>query len=139
VWDGWNIYHATFNFGGLVGSLVEAVESWGLLIAALFSLLKLRWVGRGGIAVSRDMFPTLEPALIGNGRFTASGWRNDAENYLFLNRADAEDFKEAINQQPVFNRLRGEAFFFQMPLIGVKNVARDLIYKADASLLPELV
>ncbi len=44
----------------------------------------------------RDMFPTLEPALIGNGRFTASGWRNDAENYLFLNRADAEDFKEAM-------------------------------------------
>jgi hypothetical protein len=98
VWDGWSIYHATFDFGGLVGSLVEAVESWGLLITALFSLLKLRWVGRGGIAVSRDMFPTLEPARIGNGRFTASGWRNDAENYLFLNRADAEDFKEAIER-----------------------------------------
>ena len=67
-------------------------------MSTLFALLKLRWVGRGGIAVSRDTFPTLEPTLIRNGRFTASGWRNDAENYLFLSRADAEDFKETIEQ-----------------------------------------
>jgi hypothetical protein len=64
----------------------------------LFGLLKLRWVGRGGTPIPRDKFPSLEPALTKNARFTASGWRNDTENYLFLSRADAEEFKEGIEQ-----------------------------------------
>jgi hypothetical protein len=55
-------------------------------------------VGRGGAAVPRDRFPTLEPALTKNARFTAAGWRDDAENYLFLSRADADGFKEGIEQ-----------------------------------------
>lgn len=64
----------------------------------LFALLKLRWVGRGATPIPRDKFPTLEPALAAKARFTASGWRNDAENYLFLSRADAENFKKTIGQ-----------------------------------------
>ena len=67
-------------------------------MSMLFALLKLRWFGRGGTPVPRDKFPSLEPALTKNARFTASGWRNDAENYLFLNRVDAEGFKENIEQ-----------------------------------------
>jgi hypothetical protein len=68
------------------------------LATALFSLLKLRWVGRGGAAVPRDRFPTLEAALTKNAGFTAAGWRDDAENYLFLSRADADEFKEGTEQ-----------------------------------------
>jgi hypothetical protein len=33
-----------------------------------------------------------------NARFTASGWRNDAENYLFTSRADAEAFRNSIQR-----------------------------------------
>ena len=68
------------------------------MVTALFSLLKLRWVGRGGAATPRDKFPTLEPTLTKNARFTAAGWRDDAENYLFLSRADANRLKESIEQ-----------------------------------------
>ncbi len=102
MWDEWNICHATSNSGGLVRhylfGVVDNSRKLGLLVTALFSLLKLRWVGRGGAAIPRDKVPTLEPALTKNARFTAAGWRDDAENYLFLSRADADGFKEAIEQ-----------------------------------------
>jgi hypothetical protein len=74
------------------------IEVAEYLMSILFNLLKLRWIGRGGTPIPRDRFPTLEPLLIKNGRFTASGWRDDAENYLFLSRADADGFKKNIQQ-----------------------------------------
>jgi hypothetical protein len=68
------------------------------MMGMLFALLKLRWVGRGGAHIPRNKFPTLEPALTKNAGFTASGWRNDAENYLFLNRGNAEGFRDNIEK-----------------------------------------
>jgi hypothetical protein len=62
----------------------------------LFALLKLRWLDKCGASVARNAFPTIEPTLTKDARFTAAGWRDDAENYLFISRADADEFKEGI-------------------------------------------
>jgi len=69
-------------------------------IKTLFVLVRLRWSSRRGLLIAREKFPTLEEKLTANARFTASGWRNDAENYLFTSRADAEAFKKGIQQIP---------------------------------------
>ena len=69
-----------------------------MAIEALFALLTLRWSSGRGIPIARKKFPTLDAKLIANARFTASGWRNDAENYLFTSRADAEAFEKTIQQ-----------------------------------------
>ena len=63
-----------------------------------FALLTLQWVGRRGTPVSRDKFPALGSVLTKDTRFTASGWRNNAENYLFLERTDAEALKRRIDE-----------------------------------------
>jgi phosphoribosyl 1,2-cyclic phosphodiesterase len=60
-------------------------------------LVRVRW-SRTGLLKSPDQQPTVDQAIANDTPFIASGYRNDSDNYLFLNRADAEAFKERIEE-----------------------------------------
>jgi hypothetical protein len=57
---------------------------------AQFFLVKLRWASAGN-----SMRPLREP-ILKNAPFTASGWRNGADCYLFIGRSEAEAFKREV-------------------------------------------
>ena len=47
---------------------------------------------------STDQQPTVNKSIARDTPFIASGRRHQSDNYLFLNRADAESFKECIDE-----------------------------------------
>jgi len=57
---------------------------------AQFFLVKLRWSSG-----AKSMRP-LSEAIIRNAPFTASGWRNGDDCYLFIGRSEAEAFKRDV-------------------------------------------
>ena len=62
-------------------------------VMAEFFLVKLRWGSAG-----KPMRP-LSEVIIKTTPFTASGWRNGADCYLFISRAEAEAFKRDIEKK----------------------------------------
>jgi hypothetical protein len=51
-----------------------------------------------GLLKSPDQQPTVDKVVAKDTPFVASGVRHKSDNYLFLNRADAESFKERIEE-----------------------------------------
>ena len=60
-------------------------------------LVTVRW-SRTGLSKSPDEQPKIDKAVARNAPFIASGRRHDSDNYLFLDRVDAESFKEEIEE-----------------------------------------
>jgi hypothetical protein len=60
-------------------------------------LVRVRWNGTG-LSKSPDQRPTIDKTVAKDAPFIASGRRHESDNYLFLGQADAESFKERIEQ-----------------------------------------
>jgi hypothetical protein len=60
-------------------------------------LVTVRWGGKG-LLRSPDQQPTVDKAVAKDTPFIASGRRQESDNYLFLNRADAESFTKRIEE-----------------------------------------
>jgi hypothetical protein len=73
------------------GSTVQQMERSGLW------LVRVRW-SRTGLLKSTDQQPTVDKSIARDTPFIASGRRHESDNYLFLNRADAESFKECTTK-----------------------------------------
>jgi hypothetical protein len=73
------------------GSTVQQMERSGLWV------VRVRW-SRTGLLKSTDQRPTVDTSIARDTPFIASGRRHESDNYLFLNRADAESFKECIDE-----------------------------------------
>src|SRR5713226_5254247 len=73
------------------GSTVKQMERSGLW------LLTVRR-SRKGLLKSPDEQPTVDMAIAKDTPFIASGRRHESDNYLFLNREDAESFKARIEE-----------------------------------------
>ncbi len=71
------------------GTMVRQMERSGLW------LVRVRW-NRVGLLKSPARQPMVDKSIAKDTPFIASGRRNESDNYLFLNRADAESFKECI-------------------------------------------
>jgi hypothetical protein len=75
-----------------VGSLMKQKEHSGLW------LLTVRW-SRTTLLKLPDSLPTLDKAVVQGAPFIASGRRHESDNYLFVDRIDAEFFKERIEDK----------------------------------------
>jgi hypothetical protein len=60
-------------------------------------LVRVRWNGKGSLK-SPGQRPTIDKTVAEDASFIASGRRHESDNYLFLGRADAESFKEGIEE-----------------------------------------
>jgi hypothetical protein len=60
---------------------------------AQFFLVRLRWGSAG-----KPMLRPLKESIIKSAPFTASGWRNGADCYLFISRSEAEAFKRDVHE-----------------------------------------
>src|SRR5437879_12851962 len=88
VWAGWAMLDRS---PGLLqdGTMVRQMERSGLW------LVRVRW-NRVGLLKSPARQPMVDKSIAKDTSFIASGRRNESDNYLFLNRADADTFKGCI-------------------------------------------
>ena len=61
---------------------------------AQFFLVKFRWPSAG-----KSSLRPLKESIIKNASFTASGWRNGADCYLFISRSEAEAFEREVQEK----------------------------------------
>jgi len=63
-------------------------------------LVKLRWVNlRTGSLARPENTPALDKTITNSPQFTASGRRGGFDCYLFINRAEAEAFKQSVKEK----------------------------------------
>jgi hypothetical protein len=60
-------------------------------------LVRVRW-SRTGLLKSADHQPAVDKEIAKDAPFIASGRRDESDNYLFLDRTDAESFTERIEE-----------------------------------------
>jgi hypothetical protein len=73
------------------GSTVKQMGRSGLW------LVRVRWSSTG-LLKSPDTQPAVDKAIAKDAPFIASGRRDESDNYLFLNKTDAESFTERIEE-----------------------------------------